>query len=124
LVNLAELLKDILVKTQDPQNFITKSWRTRHLFQSEGPSLQFVTEQRPTNVSAQLVLHDTQHILTDCPDRLTQSSVQYSLSRKTQYRTRFAAMVKWSNVGVFGLEPEVCVYGFNLLSFVSIFVLT
>ena len=32
--------------------------------------------QRPTNVLAQLALHTTQQRLTDCPDRLTRSSVQ------------------------------------------------
>jgi len=84
LDNLAELLKDVCVKRQDPHDFrqtnikattnekvwgqtgtvkrqcITKSWRTGHLSQSERPSLQVCSEQRPTNVLAQLELQTTQ----------------------------------------------------------------
>jgi len=40
--------------------FMIKSWRTRHLSQSEKPSLQFFSEQRPTNILAQLALYTTQ----------------------------------------------------------------
>jgi len=36
-----------------------KAWRTRHFSRCESPSLQFFSEQRPTNVLAQLVLHAT-----------------------------------------------------------------
>jgi len=39
-----------------------------------------------------------------------------------KYNT-FAAVVEWPTVGVFKLE-QVCVHGFNLSSFVSIFVPT
>ena len=35
---------------------ITKSWRTKHLSQNKDPSLQFFSEQQPTNVLAQQVL--------------------------------------------------------------------
>jgi len=41
-----------------------------------------------------------------------------------QKRTLFAAMFEGTTVVVLGLEYEVCVYGFDLLSFVSTFVLT
>ena len=35
----------------------------------------------PTNVLAQLALHATQHLLGDCPDRLTRFGVQYRPSK-------------------------------------------
>jgi len=56
--------------------------RTRYLSQTEGPSLQFFSEERPANVLAQLALHATQYLLTDCRDRLTRFSVQYRPSKK------------------------------------------
>jgi len=37
--------------------------------------------------------------------------------------TLFAAMFQWPTAGVFGLEWEVCVYGFNFSCSVSMLVL-
>jgi len=52
-----------------------KVWRTRHFSQCESPILQFFSEQRPTNVLAQLALHVAQHLLADYPDRQARFTV-------------------------------------------------
>jgi len=82
---------------------ITKSWRTRHLSQSEGPACEFFRTTTNKRFGTTGVAY-TQQLLTDCPDRLTRSGVQNRPSRKMQNKILFATMIESPTVAVFGLK--------------------
>jgi len=59
-----------------------KSGASDIYLEAKAPACNFFQNNDQQTFWGQLALHATQHLLTDCPDRLTRFSVQYRPSKK------------------------------------------
>ena len=90
-------------------------------FSKRSSQVAIVSDQRQAIILVQLALLRQRHDrLLRVPDRLTRFNIQHR--RRPEIQEYLLLLVEWPTAGVFGLEQQIHVYGFNLylLSFVSV----
>ena len=102
-----------------------KVQRTIHFSQREAPSVHLFFFRTTTNKLFSITSASCNSTsFGQLPRRADTVQCPAQTKQKLQNITPFAAMVEWPAVGIFGREQKVCVYGLNLSSSVSMFVLT